>query len=183
MTRRLVAAAAGLLAAALLVAAPARADDHLTPAGFYGTWSGGGVSENKDSVYFAMTARDIDVAIEPAGDGFKVSWTTVIRRGGDPNHPNVRHVKTSRTFVPTGQPGVWRCADSGDPLAGKEVCWARIDNRTLSVRQFVLLDHGIYEIQQYDRTLGPTGMQLRYTLLREGSAVRTVTGRLVKVAK
>lgn len=181
-TRVFAALTTALMAAALAFAAQARAADELTPAAFYGTWSGGGVSENKDSIYFAMTARDLDVAIEPAGPGFKISWTTVIRRGGNPKNPNVRRVKTARTFLPMGG-GVWRCADSGDPLAGKEACWARIEGRTLSVRQFALLDHGIYEIQQYDRTLGPSGMQLRYTLVRDGSPVRIVTGRLVKVAK
>jgi hypothetical protein len=180
---KFVAAVAAFLAAAMFAVAPARAADQLSPAAFYGTWSGGGVSENKDSIYFHMTARDIDVTVEPVGQGFKIAWTTVIRRGGDPNKPNVRKVKTERIFVPTRELGVWRCTDSGDPLAGKELCWARIEERTLSVRQMVLLDRGIYEIQQYDRTLGATGMQLYYTLLRDGGTVRTVSGRLVKVGK
>ncbi len=183
MIRILAVAFAAFLALATGHGAPARAADQLTPAAFYGTWSGGGVSENKDSIYFHMTARDIDVTVRPAGDGFTIDWTTVIRRGGDPSHPNVRRVKTERRFLATGRPDVWRCTDSGDPLADKELCWARVKDRTLSVRQLVLLDHGTYEIQQYDRTLGATGMTLHYTLLRDGSAVRTVTGRLVKVAK
>ncbi len=180
---RILATVAGLLAFAASFALPARAADQLTPAAFYGTWSGGGVSENKDSIYFHMTARDIDVKVEPVGQGFKIAWTTVIRRGGNPEKPNVRKVQTERTFVPTRELRVWRCTDSGDPLQGKELCWARVHERTLSVRQMVLLDDGVYEIQQYDRTLGATGMQLNYTLLRDGGTVRTVSGRLVKVAK
>ncbi len=183
MTISKLLAALAILAGALAPGGPARAADQLRPAAFYGTWSGGGVSENKDSAYFHMTARDIDVTIQPKGDGFTVAWTTVIRRGGDPSHPNVRRVHTMRDFLATGRPDVWRCANSGDPLAGKELCWARIQERTLSIRLLALLDHGTYEIQQYDRTLGATGMTLHYTLLRDGSSVRTVTGRLVKVAK
>ena len=34
--------------------------------------------------------RDFGVAIRPIGRGFEVEWTTVIRRGGNPNKPKIK---------------------------------------------------------------------------------------------
>lgn len=39
---------------------------------FFGNFQGGGVSENDDSLYFGVTARDFDVDIQPTGQGFSV---------------------------------------------------------------------------------------------------------------
>ena len=173
--------AAALALALAVCAVPAGAQpQQLTPEAFYGTWSGGGVAENRDSVYFAMTVRDIDVAIKPAGNGFTVSWTTVIRQGGDPRQPNVRRRETTRTFRPAATGRVWRCVESGDPLDGKEACWARISRQTLTIYQMTVLPTGTYEIEQYDRTLSGTGMDLKFSRLRDRETARVVTGKLVK---
>lgn len=149
---------------------------------FYGKFSGGGIAQNADSQYFALTTRDFDVAIAPAGQGFTVDWTSVIRRGGDPDKPDVRRKQSTKTFRPTGNPNVYHCADSGDPLAGKELCWARIEKNTLSVFLMVVDAKGIYELQQYDRTLSGTGMKLMFRSWRDGDRLRSVSGQLVKVA-
>ena len=58
------------------------AAQNLPPQAFFGRFSGGGIASNADSLYFAVTARDFDVTIAPAGRGFRVDWTSVIRRGG-----------------------------------------------------------------------------------------------------
>ena len=71
-----------ILAGAMLPLAGASAKD-LNLAAFFGTFKGSGVSENRDSLYFGTTIRDLDVTIQPAGKGFTIEWTTVIRRGGD----------------------------------------------------------------------------------------------------
>jgi hypothetical protein len=42
---------------------------------------------------------------------------------------------------------------------------------------------GAYELQQYDRKILPTGMELVFTRVRDGDTVRTVKGRLVKVGR
>jgi hypothetical protein len=178
-----------LMALALvLVAAPAFAQQRqqpqqVSPAAFFGTWSGGGVAENRDSIYFNMTARDIDVVIRPVDNGFTVAWTTVIRQGGDVANPNQRRRETLRTLRPAPQGRVWRCVESGDLFAGKETCWARITGRTLTLYQMTILANGAYEIEQYDRTLTGTGMDLKFTRLRDREPVRTVTGKLVKTAQ
>ena len=107
----------GLISAVYLVLGvlPARAAD-LPVSAFFGTWQGNGVAENADSLYFAMTTRDFDVVIEQAGNGFKITWTTVIRSGGDPNNPDVRRREASLTFEPSGRFSVFEASESGDPL-------------------------------------------------------------------
>lgn len=149
---------------------------------FFGTFSGGAVAENKDSIYFAITARDTDVVIRPANAGFKVTWTSVIRRGGDPSNPKIKRKSTSRIFMPTKRPGIYRADVSGDPVMGKEMCWAYVKGQSLIVSQMVIGDDGAYQLQRYVRTLSGLGMQLTFTRLKDGEQVRTVKGRLVKTA-
>ena len=179
MMKRAVSMAAVFFA--LTAPNPIRAAD-LPVSAFFGTYSGGGVAENEDSIYFAVTARDMDVVIRPAGAGFKVTWTSVIRRGGDPARPRVKRKSTTRAFAPTNRPGIFRAAASADPISGKEMCWARIDGQSMIVYQMVIGDNGAYQLQRYERTLSGLGMQLTFTRLKDGERVRTVKGRLVKTA-
>lgn len=173
----------GLISAVYLVLGvlPARAAD-LPVSAFFGTWQGNGVAENADSLYFAMTTRDFDVVIEQAGNGFKITWTTVIRSGGDPNNPDVRRREASLTFEPSGRFSVFEASESGDPLQGGVLSWARIEEKTLSVYQMTLTEDGGFALTSYDRTLTGLGMELSFRRLRDGEQVRTVTGRLVKIA-
>jgi len=175
-----------LLSAALVIiwANAAAAQERALPvSAFFGTFSGGGVAKNEDSIYFAVTARDFDVVIRPDGKGFAVTWTSVIRRGGDPNRPKVRRNSTTRRFVPSGRPGLFRAVVSGDPIAGKELAWARIKGHALIVYQMVIGKDGAYQLQRYERKLSGLGMQLTFTRLKDGERVRTVTGKLVKTEK
>ena len=172
-------AVAGVLT--LLISGSAAAAD-LNIKAFFGKFQGGGVAENEDSLYFGVTARDFDVTVAPNGDGFSVSWTSVIRGGGDPNKPNVRRKTTKRTFAATNRPGIWKAVESKDPVSDGELCWARISGTTLSVYLMVVRDDGRYELQQYDRKLTANGMEMQFTRLRDGDKVRRVSGRLVKVA-
>jgi hypothetical protein len=173
----------GLIAAALIFVASGAWAQTVGPAAFYGVFSGGGLAENEDSLYFGVTARDLDVTIRPDGAGFSVSWTTVIRQGGDPKNPNVRRRTTVKSFQPIpGRPNVFRAADSGDPVAGQESVWARIHGSTLTVYLMSVDPGGSYEMQRYDRTVGVGGMQLVYTSEKDGEKLRKVTGRMVKQA-
>ena len=173
----------GLLSALLVMfgALPATAQDAPISA-FFGTWQGAGVAENADSLYFAMTTRDFDVTIAPAGDGFTITWTTVIRGGGDPGNPDVRRRQASLTFEPSGRPGVYEAVGSANPVGGGVLSWARIADTTLSIHQMTLNDSGGFELSTYDRTLTALGMELSFRRLRDGEQIRTVTGRLIKTA-
>ena len=56
---------------AALVCAPmtVAAQSNQTPAAFFGTFTGTGVAKNRDSIYFAVIVRDLDVKIGPAQGG------------------------------------------------------------------------------------------------------------------
>ena len=170
------------LALTILVVLPASARD-LKINAFYGLFKGTGVSENRDSIYFGVTVRDFDVAIRPSGQGFDVEWTTIIRRGGDPNKPKVKRKGQKFTFQPTGQGGVYRSPVSADPMSGSPYAWARISGNTLHVYLFTITASGAYSMQTYARTLTPLGMDFVFTRLRDGEPVRSVKGKLIKYAK
>lgn len=168
--------------AALMLSAPVLAQD-LPVTAFFGKFSGGGVAENDDSIYFAVTARDFDVEIGPAPGGFQVTWTSVIRRGGSPDQPRVRKKSTTKAFVPSATRGVYRATNSGDPLSGQELAWARVTGNTLLIYLMVLDERGAYQIQRYARKLSGTGMELTFTRVKDGEKVREVKGRLIKTAR
>lgn len=150
---------------------------------FFGLFKGIGVSENRDSIYFGVTVRDFDVSIRPAGEGFEVEWTTIIRRGGNPNNPKVKRKGQKFTFQPTGQGGVYRSLVSADPMSGSPYAWVRISGNTLHIYLFTITPSGAYSMQTYARTLTPLGMDFVFTRLRDGEPVRSVKGKLIKYAK
>ncbi len=175
-----------LFASALLFAlsgASAFAQQNLSIDAFVGTWSGGGVAENDDSLYFQTTVRDFDVVIRREGGGYRIDWTTVIRKGGSPAKPEIRRRKSSKTIVPAGSPNVFRCTDSGDPLAGKELCWSYVKGATLSLFLMTIEKDGVYTLQQYDRELRGSGMFLTFTSHSDGDRQRVVKGRLIKTGR
>jgi hypothetical protein len=160
---------------------PAAAQD-LPLGAFFGSFKGGGVAENRDSIYFGVTVRDFDVTIKPEGQGFKVDWATIIRRGGDPNNPKVKRKTQSATFLATDKPGVYRATDLADPLQGGKYAWARIEKQTLYVYALLIGDDGRYDMQIYERTIKPSGMDFIFHRVRDGEPVRTVKGKLIKYA-
>jgi hypothetical protein len=163
-----------------LSAGPAAAEQNVSIRTFRGNWSGSAVANNRDSLYFGVTIRDLDFKLEGDDNAFTVSWTTVMRRGGTPERPNVRRKETTVRFVPAGTPGVWRAEGSGDPLAGKNTIWARVKGTTLILYFLDVTGAGSYELSRYARTLSGSGMDLEFSLILDGESVRTVRGKLVK---
>jgi len=149
---------------------------------FYGTYTGSGIAENKDSVFFGVTQRDFDVVIHPQGAGFSLSWSTISHAGGDPNKPKTKRKENQVSFVPGPEPDTWRTASEPDPLSGDPVIWARIEHTTLIVNVLTIDKQGRVELQRYARTLIGGGMDLVFTAYEEGEQLRTVKGRLVKTA-
>ena len=175
-----VAAALGV-AVALLAGGAAAAAEDLPIAAFAGRFAGTGIAKDEISKYFEETIRDLDVSIVPEGGGFALSWSTVLRQGGDPDNPDVSENAHALFFEPTGRPNVFQGAVEIDPLGGWPFVWARIKENTLTVYSLLVHEDGSYEIQTYDRTLTGLGMELRFTRVRDGELVRSVTGKLVKV--
>lgn len=161
-----------------LVSAAAAADLEITA--FHGRWQGTAISETDRSITFAVTARDLDVSIQPAGAGFRLTTTTIRRQKGDPNNPTLEKVEQALTFVPAGAK-VWRVEGAADPLSAP-FGWAGIRGQTLTVNVLTLGTGGSYELQSFERKLTGGGMELEFDRIVDGAKVRTARGRLVKVA-
>lgn len=147
---------------------------------FAGVYQGSGVAEGRDNVFFTVTARDLDVVIRPTDDGFDVTWTT-ISHGTTRGQRVVRRSETV-SFVAAGKPGVFRPATQVEPLSGAPYYWARVAGPTLTVYALILAENGAYELATWGRTLTANGMDLTFRRLKDGEAVRTVRGKLLKVA-
>ena len=171
-----------LLIVLWLGATAAAAASDLSPSAFYGNYLGSGVAESGDSIYFNITVRDLGVTIEPDGRGFKVSWTTVLRQGGEPGKPKIRRKSRTVTFMKTDRPNVFVGESSGDPLDGEEMVWARISENSMTVYVLSIDAAGVYEVQSYKRTLSGAGMDLSFVRVRDGEPVRSVAGKLIKLS-
>lgn len=147
-------------------------------AGFFGHYGGSALAKTEESDFLGFEARDLDIIIAAAEDGFVISWTTIKRRG-----PDKEPKRKSRTmfFLPGDSPGMFRPLAQGDPTAGGDVSWARIEGDTLTVYIMSVSDRGIYEIQAYARTLTEDGMTLLFTRVRDGERIRKVSGKLERL--
>ncbi len=168
------------LSLAVLAGAPAMAGENLPIEAFAGHFEGTGIARDEVSKYFDETVRELAVTIVPEDGGFALSWSTVLRQGGDPDNPDVREKSHALFFEPTDRAHVFQGAVELDPLAGWPFVWARISGNTLTVYSLLVHEDGSYEIQAYARTLSAMGMELHFTRVRDGELVRSVTGKLVK---
>jgi len=149
---------------------------------FYGAYAGEAVSESGDG----LDKRDINAEIAPQGKGFKVSFTVVVKRGSD----KPRRDEYTIAFLPTKRPGIFSSAMRADvfgnavpkdPLVGDPYMWARVDGDKFWRYALFVTETGGYEMQTYEYTLVPRGMDLRFSRVRDGEVLRTVTGKLKKI--
>ena len=153
---------------------------------FYGRYLGQGTEMRVDPaapMKKPAQKRMSEVIIEPAKgtDGFIISWSTL--RAKDHNNPGAAEadVKTyHQTFRTTTQSGVFNDITSGDPLRGATTSWAHLHGSTLSIFQVQLDPEGGYYVTQYDRTLTPKGMDVRFTRIENSKIVRAVQLSLAK---
>lgn len=169
-----------LAAILALLAVGARAQN-VDIAAFFGTWEGNALSESEISVHFKLTSRDIGVTVEPAQDGFSLSWNTVQRQRGDPDNPT-EELKAATIRFRQARPGLWQAAGNEDPIdSGKPYAWAYIEDQTLVVSILQIYPAGRHEVQVYRRTLTGGFMELEFSRVVNGRKVRSASGRLVKV--
>jgi hypothetical protein len=149
---------------------------------FFGSYVGEAVSESGDG----LDKRDINAEIAAQGKGFKLSFTVVIKRGSD----KPRRDEYTIAFLPSKRPGIYSSAMRTDvfgnavpkdPLVGDPYMWARLDGAKLWRYALFVTDNGGYEMQTYEYTLVAGGLDLRYSRVRDGEVLRTVTGKLKKV--
>ncbi len=148
---------------------------------FFGAFSGAAVAEQSDTPGAKATFRDTKLEIRPAGGGaFSVSWSTTAP-GSVSGKPKVK--TTTVVFNPTPKANVFEAATQGNPVAGNDFIWARLNRQTLTVYAVTTQNDGRYEMQKWDRTLQGTGMQMTYTRMSDGEQSRVVRARLVKDAR
>lgn len=147
---------------------------------FFGSYVGRSISSPDEG----LSARDLSVTIRRyKDDGFTVDWTTAFRKkDGEWSRKSY-----SINFGPTRRPGIYGSemrtnmfggAVPLDPLAGEPFFWARVNGDTLSVYALIIREDGGYEMQVYDRTWTPKGLDLKFTRFSDGQPHRVVTGFL-----
>lgn len=139
---------------------------------FYGRWIGSGQSTKGVVKPVAEQARDSEVIVEKAADGFRISWTTM---SSDVDDMSKSKVKTSSlTFKRGKAANMFIDLKSGYALdSGKKTTWARVSGDTLSISQLVIGDDGQWDVTVYDRTLkGKDEMTLAFTRITNGAIAR-----------
>ena len=152
----------------ILVAGPAFGQDGL-PADFYGDWRGEKLERSEGVQGREVTAADLDVRIEPDGDGFVMHWTALSpQKSGGP----LQRQPIDARFAPTGQPGVLAFVpeqssmllrlfgdpSTSNPLEGEPLLWARFDGEALSVYRLEIGPDGGFDLYQQVRRLMDGGM-------------------------
>jgi hypothetical protein len=148
---------------------------------FYGSYVGEAVTQSGEE----FDKRDINAEIGPQGKGFKVSFTVVVKRGSD----KARRDEYTIAFLPSKRPGIYSSAMRTDvfgnavpkdPLVGDPYMWARLEGDKLWRYALFVTETGGYEMQTYEYTLVAGGLNLRFSRVRDGEILRTVTGKLKK---
>ena len=178
MMRNMLMVLAGAMAMVLTAPLAAQAAD--APASvFYGEYIGTGIAETKMPAKVAVTARDLDVTIKAAGDGFEVSWTTVEYKL-QPGKVTSNRITSAVTFLPTPRKNIFKPAKPGDPTAEEAYYWARISGQTLTVFAVSINEKGDQEIASWARTLNGNRMELVFRRAVAGEPQRSVKGTLAK---
>lgn len=147
---------------------------------FYGDYKGYGFAEDTTGP-FINTERQFELSIVPLEpDGFEISWTTVKRKGDDPNSLEASVSRNRARLRPSGQPGVYHGVDNGAPLDGGTMTWARLQGGLLTVYRMVVEQSSVPELHVYRRMITAKGMELHFTAVRDGKMVRTVRGRYTR---
>jgi hypothetical protein len=156
---------------------------------FFGTYVGHADVEDLETGQ--LSDRDIDIVIEPFhDDGFQINWITVIKVDGRRDVPGVRRTVQSVLFEPAESQNFYvevaadnpfREREEMEPMRGNAVRWASLDDDTLHVHSFVVLEDGRYELQIYDRILSDIGLDIEFRRFDDGALVRQIHGKTVRV--
>jgi hypothetical protein len=150
--------------------------------GFLGEFEGEAITD----YHGEFGTRDLRVKISPTKNGFTVNWTAVTRRSDG----KLKRKDYSIDFHPTRREHIYRSGERRDmfgnavpldPMEGEPYVWARIHAGTLTVFALHVLEDGGYEMQTYARTRIAEGLDLKYSRVRDGEILRTVTGTLFEV--
>ncbi len=146
---------------------------------FYGKYQGRAISDSQGEV----GPRDSTVEIAPHKNGFTINWISVSRKTGG----EIKRKNYNIEFHPTRRQSIYKAGMRTnifgarvplDPMRGDPYIWARINGPAFTVYALHVLDDGSYEMQIYERTLTVRGLDIKYSRLREGKLLRSVSGSL-----
>jgi hypothetical protein len=154
---------------------------------FFGTYVGN-AQELEDP---NALSRDMDIVIQPFHDeGFQINWITVTKVDGRRDVPGVERTVQSVFFEPAEDGNFFVEVEADNPfrehetklpMSGHAVRWASLDDDTLRVYSFVVLEDGRYELQIYNRALTDIGLDIVYQRFDDGELVRQIKGTTVRV--
>lgn len=166
------------VAVCLLLATVAQSD----VARFFGVYEGSADVISSDG---STKPRDMSVQISGVKKGFRVSWTsTTYRQDGRAKVKSYtidfQDSERENVYAAAMKRNVFGHNVQLDPMKGEPYVWSRIEGDTLSLYSMFVTETGGYEIQQFDRTLAPGGLNLEFRNVRDGIVLRTVSTFLKK---
>lgn len=147
---------------------------------FFGAYKGEGVASDHFG-QFIRSKRDFELTIGPLpGGGFEVAWSTVKRKGSDPEALKTEVSKHRARFRPSNRSGVFQNVENGIAFGPGPITWARLEDNLLVVYRMEIGDDGVGEMHVYQRRLTPEGLELLFTATRDNNQVRSVRGSYQK---
>jgi hypothetical protein len=135
---------------------------------FVGSWTGDAV----ETANHEIPTDDLDIKITASGGGFELSWKDFTNADRDGARVKPLHAR----FTGAGRNGVFEYApetgsfldrmfaspDTGNPLDGETLLWARIDADALAVYSLTIDASGGYDLGHYTWTRTEDGLALLY---------------------
>lgn len=127
--------------------------------------------------------RDLGVSITKTKQGFKIIWKTTTHKPSGEIKAKTYEIefhstKRENIYSSAMRTNVFGGRTALDPMEGDPYVWARITDDTLSVYALLVTEEGGYEMQVYDRTLTPDGLDLKFSRIRDGKNLRLIEARL-----
>lgn len=155
---------------------------------FFGAYVGTATVTDRASE--TVEQRDMDIVIEPfRNGGFRIVWINVTLVDGRRDVPGVQRRVEEVIFTPSSRAGLYteemprslfEKRPELNPMQGQAVRWARIEDRTLRVYSFAVLQDGGYELQVYDRILTEQGLDILFGRIVNGTVLRQISGHTVR---
>jgi len=151
----------------------------------YTAFLGNYVGKTESAFKGDKSTRMVDLSIVESKKGFKVNWTTTTQKASG----KTKEKSYSINFIPTHRKNIYSSAMKTnlfggqialDPLKGDPYVWARIVDKTMTVYALHVTDDGGYELQVYNRTLTDSGLNLKFSRIRDGEPMRSFAGSLTR---
>ncbi len=147
---------------------------------FFGQFTGVGIADSGTFETSDISHRDLAVLIEPAEDGFKLTWTTYFVSSTSDADVSLKEKSATLTFKRTDDQNRFDALGTGDPLAGAPATWARLDGNSLIVNSLQVKTNGKYDVTSYIRTLTEDGLDVTFIRFKNGNVTRRVRADLTR---